>query len=78
MKPVIAAIIQARMGSTRHPGKVVRSLAGAPMLSRLVERIRKIKKLNHIILAIPDNPADLPLAEWGQKLKLKILESLSS
>ena len=74
MQFIIAAIIQARIGSTRHPAKVLRPLAGAPMIERLVERIRNIKRIDHIILAIPDNPGNLPLAEWAEKLNLNLVK----
>ena len=41
----VIAIVQARMGSTRLPGKVLLDLAGKPMLVRDMERIQSAKKL---------------------------------
>lgn len=49
----IVAIIQARMGSTRLPGKVLLPLAGKPMLQNIVERVARAKLLDDIIVACP-------------------------
>ena len=50
----ISAIIQARMGSTRLPGKVLMPICGKSVLQHVVERLRSSKLINQIILAIPD------------------------
>ena len=47
----IGAIIQARMGSTRLPGKVMKKILGKPMLQLLLERVKKTKVLDCIIVA---------------------------
>jgi len=47
----IIAIVQARMGSTRLPGKVLLDLAGKPMLVRDIERIQRSKKIDDIVIA---------------------------
>jgi len=47
----IIAIIQARMGSTRLPGKVLEDLAGEPMLARVVSRTRRAKTLDTVVVA---------------------------
>lgn len=48
------AVIQARMGATRMPGKVMLGIEGEPMIWHVIDRIKKAKKINEIILAIPD------------------------
>lgn len=50
----IVGIIQARMGSTRLPGKVLLDLAGEPMLARVVNRVRRATTLNKVVVATPD------------------------
>lgn len=59
----VAAIIQARMGSTRLPGKVLRPLAGRPMVEHVVRRVQQIPDLDVVVTAIPEGASDDPLAE---------------
>lgn len=54
----VVAIIQARMGATRFPGKVMEDLAGDPMLARVVNRTRRAQTLNSIMVATTTQPAD--------------------
>ena len=60
----IVAIVQARMGSTRLPGKVLRDLVGKPMIERVLERVRRADSVDEIIVATSDLRTDDPLAEW--------------
>lgn len=46
-----AAIIQARMGSTRLPGKALKDICGKSMLERVVERVKKTKTIDGLIIA---------------------------
>ena len=55
------AIIQARMGSTRLPGKVLLNLAGEPMLARVVERVRRTAGLDEVMIATSELAGDDPL-----------------
>lgn len=59
-------IIQARMGSTRLPGKSLMDLAGAPLVGRILERVRRCRTLGQIVLAIPEGDADTPLAPLAE------------
>jgi len=54
----VVAIIQARMGSTRLPRKVLEDLAGEPMLARVVNRTRRTKTLDTVIVATTTQPDD--------------------
>jgi spore coat polysaccharide biosynthesis protein SpsF len=58
----VAAIIQARMGSTRLPGKVLMDLAGEPMLARVVNRCRRATLLTDVVVATSLKPADEAVA----------------
>lgn len=54
----VVGIIQARMGSTRLPGKVLLDLAGEPMLARVVNRVRRAQTLDEVVVATTMQPAD--------------------
>jgi len=54
----IGAIIQARMNSSRLPGKILMPIGDKPMLQRVVERVAKAKQLTHVIVATTDTEAD--------------------
>ena len=58
------AIIQARMGSNRLPGKVLKSILGRPMLWRIVERVRAAPSIAEVVVAVPDNPANEVLRQF--------------
>lgn len=60
----IAAIIQARMGSKRLPGKVLADIAGIPMIARVLQRVSRVRKLNHIIVATSTLVEDDILVNW--------------
>lgn len=60
----IAAIIQARLGSTRLPGKVMLPLAGEAALTRVYQRVARAPSLTAIVIATTTNPADDILADF--------------
>ena len=55
---IVAAIVQARLGSTRLPGKVLEDLAGQPMLVRVVNRVSRAKTIDVVVVATTTRPAD--------------------
>jgi len=59
--PEIVAIIQARMSSTRLPGKVLLDLGGRTVLSRMVERVKRSKLVNRVVVATTLDPMDNPI-----------------
>jgi spore coat polysaccharide biosynthesis protein SpsF len=61
-RPRVVAIIQARLGSTRLPGKVLRDLAGEPMLARVVRRVRRARSLDHVVIATTTEATDDAIA----------------
>ena len=54
----VAAIVQARMGSTRLPGKVLMDLEGCTVLARVVGRLRRATRVDEIVVATTDCAAD--------------------
>jgi len=54
----VTAIIQARMGSARLPGKVLIDIGGQSVLRRVVERVRGAARVNRVVIAATDSPAD--------------------
>jgi spore coat polysaccharide biosynthesis protein SpsF len=64
--PRVIASIEARMGSSRLPGKVLADVCGAPALTRLVRRLRQARRLDGIVLATSVAPADDALEAWAR------------
>lgn len=60
---MILAVIQARMSSTRLPGKVLKTVLGKPMVVRQLERISKSNRIDKIVVATSSEVSDDPLAE---------------
>jgi spore coat polysaccharide biosynthesis protein SpsF len=69
---MVLAILQARMSSTRLPGKVLRPILGRPMIALQVERLRRSKRLGRIVVATSTGPEDDPLADYAQSLGLTV------
>lgn len=63
----VVLIVQARMGSTRLPGKSMMDLAGAPLVGRILERLKRCKRIDQIVLAIPDTSANAMLEGLGRQ-----------
>lgn len=65
-------IIQARMGSSRLPGKSMLPLAGKPMIQRILERVSRCKTIDEIVLAIPDTRDNEILGTIAHNLNVSI------
>jgi spore coat polysaccharide biosynthesis protein SpsF len=63
----IVAVIQARMGSTRLPGKVLKPIAGKPLLWHIVHRLKRSQFIEQIAVATSTNPRDDAIVEWGRE-----------
>jgi spore coat polysaccharide biosynthesis protein SpsF len=59
----LVAIVQARVGSSRLPGKVLAAIAGESMLSRVIERVRRIPGLSEVVVATTLGPEDEAIVE---------------
>lgn len=62
----ISALVAARMGSSRFPGKSLADLHGQPMLTRMVERIRAYQEIDQVVLATTTLPEDDALEGWAE------------
>jgi len=66
------AILQARMSSTRLPGKVLMPLAGEPMIGRQIERLRRAKGISAILVATSTRADDDPLVGYVAGLGVEV------
>lgn len=64
----IVCFIEARMRSTRLPGKVLMPILGKPMLELMIERLRRARTLDGIVVATTDGEADQPIADLAARL----------
>ena len=64
----VVAIVQARMGSTRMPNKVMKPIAGVPMIELLLARLARSSEIDQIVLATSTDANNTPLIEHVQKL----------
>jgi spore coat polysaccharide biosynthesis protein SpsF len=67
----IVATIEARMSSSRMPGKVLRQVMGEPLLGHLIRRLRAVGLLSEIVLATTTNPADDVLAAFARDTNVR-------
>jgi spore coat polysaccharide biosynthesis protein SpsF (cytidylyltransferase family) len=70
-RPAIA-VVQARMSSTRLPGKSLADLDGEPMLAFLLARLRRAHGLSDVMIATSDEPIDEPIAALGRDLAVAV------
>lgn len=72
------AIIQARLGSTRLPYKMMLSLHGKPLIEWVIKRVQKSKKLDDIVVAIPISQENDILENYIKKLGVKVYRGSES
>jgi spore coat polysaccharide biosynthesis protein SpsF len=68
----IVAIIQARMGSTRLPGKVLKDIGGETMLARVVKRTQRATSLSQVVVATTTSLADAAIVTECVRLKVPV------
>ncbi len=69
----VAAVVQARMGSTRLPGKVLQPIAGRPLLWHILHRLKKATRLDDIAVATSDSPEDDAVAQYALREGVKVV-----
>ena len=68
----IVALVQARMGSTRFPGKMLQLLGSYPILEWVLRRVSRAKLINEVVLATSDRPIDDPLVKLATHLGIEV------
>jgi spore coat polysaccharide biosynthesis protein SpsF len=68
----VVAVVQARMGSSRLPGKVLREASGRTLLAHLVQRLRRARTIDRIVIATTTSPADDELERAAEALGVGI------
>lgn len=66
------AVVQARMGSTRLPGKVMRQIAGRPMIDWVVDRAMRIPSVERVVVATSKKSTEAPLVEHCRRRKIPV------
>ena len=69
---MVLAILQARMSSSRLPGKVMAPILGTPMIGRQVERLRRSREIGKLVVATSERPDDDRLAAYCASLDLPV------
>jgi glutamate-1-semialdehyde 2,1-aminomutase len=64
----VVAVVQARMGSTRLPNKVMKPIGGVPMIELLLSRLARARAVNQIVLATSIDPVNAPLVAHVESL----------
>lgn len=67
----IVAIVQARMGSRRLPGKVMELISGKPVIEILLTRLSRSQTISQIVLATPNDLKNKPLQEVAETLGIE-------
>ena len=70
VKDNIVAIIQARMGSTRLPGKVLIDIQGKPLLAHVIDRVREAKSIDRIIIATTDSGKEKAIIDYARSQEI--------
>ena len=70
----VSAVLQARMTSSRLPGKTLFPLAGVPLVEHIINRLKAVIELDHIVLAIPDLQSETPLVEIAKRLDISVIK----
>jgi glutamate-1-semialdehyde 2,1-aminomutase len=68
------AIVQARMGSVRFPGKVMQTIGGVPLIGLLLQRLAGAQRVDRIVVATSDAPVDAPLATYVRSLGYDVFQ----
>lgn len=74
----VIAVVEARMGSSRLPGKSMKPIAGVPLVQRVLERVQRARSLDGVVLATSVLPADDVLADHVGSLGVPVYRGSES
>lgn len=66
----VIAIVQARMGSMRLPGKVLKQVNGKPLLEYQIERMKRAENVDQIVVSTTTKPLDDPIIDLCERLNI--------
>jgi len=66
-KPKVVAVILARLTSTRLPRKGLKDICGRPLLGHIVDRLKRVKCIDQIVMATTSRSEDIPLKDFSEK-----------
>ncbi|MEQ8667361.1 MAG: aminotransferase class III-fold pyridoxal phosphate-dependent enzyme [Rhodospirillales bacterium] len=69
----VSIVIQARMGSSRLPGKVMKPIGGRPVIDHVIERAKRAERADEIWLACPQGESDAELAAHVEQLGIPVV-----
>ncbi len=69
----VAAVVQARMTSTRLPGKVLADIGGQPSLRLQMDRLRRASELDAIVVATSEDPSDDPISDLCRDMGVAVV-----
>jgi spore coat polysaccharide biosynthesis protein SpsF len=78
MEVNVLLITQARMSSTRLPGKIFKEIKGKKLLEIHLERLKKAKLVDKILVATTDNPNDKVVSEWAEENNIAVYRGSES
>jgi len=71
----IIGVLQARMGSSRLPGKALRPLAGKPLVWHMIDRMRRTGVCEELVLATTTDPRNEPLIAFARKEGMAVVQA---
>ena len=71
-KGKVVAVVQARMGSSRLPGKVMKTICHKPVIELMLERLSKSKLIDEIVVATTNLNDDNIISEWAENLNYSV------
>ena len=74
----VIAIVQARMGSTRLPGKVLKQLGGRSVLSWVIARVRQFSRIDSLLIATTVEPADEAVVKEAERCSAEVFRGNES